>query len=368
MVKKQLLVLWLLLVFSAGSVMAKEYAYVYIEGDKQTPFYVKLEGQMMPRLGKNYCIIPNMDAGVTNIEILFQQNQFPAQKFTIKVPEGGARGFLLKKVNERQFALYDMQQGFYLVAGNSADDDRIDGAVPANGGNPVISGTTAVINSGAADLPAFVPGGSSVTQPAKNKKPKGQAVSETAMPPATTTSDDKFIRDIELNTDGGAAAPLVAIVPVAASAPVTDAPVKPKKPKKAAPGSDSASHIAAADADEFDDDKKPAAPALVAAGIPNSDCKNPMSNEVFEDFAAKILDQTTDDDKLKVLSRSKNRDCFNTEQVRIIANNFDTQSGRYEVVKMLFPRTSDQDNYPKLEALFKTGYLKEKFRQIMNPK
>src|SRR5690348_10598532 len=123
--RKHILCIFLLLAFAVKALVAKDYAYLYIEGDKQTPFYVKLEGQMMPRLGKNYCILPNLDAGVTNIEILFQQNLFPPQKFTVKIPEGGSRGFLLKKVNEKQFALYDIQQGFFLVSGNTINDDRL---------------------------------------------------------------------------------------------------------------------------------------------------------------------------------------------------------------------------------------------------
>lgn len=355
--RKHILSLLLLLVFSVQGIMAKDYAYVYIEGDKQTPFYVKLEGQMMPRLGKNYCILPNMDAGVTNIEILFQQNQYPAQKFTIKVPEGGARGFLLKKVNERQFALYDMQQGFFLVSGNDVNDDRLEPAKATE--SPVITGTTAVVGTAAipqADLPAFTPSSQSKTP--KPKKTK-DAVASTEVAPAGTSTDSKFIKDIELNTDGGSVIPAVA-VPVVA--------VEERKTKKGRKiTTDTASHIAAAESDEFEEDKKTPDATLVAAGIPNSDCKSPMSNEAFEDFATKILDQTTDDDKLKVLLKNKSKSCFSTEQVRIIANNFETQSGRYEVARTLFSRTSDQDSYPKLEALFKTNYLKNKFKEIMNP-
>jgi hypothetical protein len=131
---------------------------------------------------------------------------------------------------------------------------------------------------------------------------------------------------------------------------------------------DTSHTLAAADADEFEEDKNNDNNTLVAPGIPNSDCKTAMTNDAFEDFATKILDQVTDDDKLKVLNRDKSRYCFTTEQVRIIANNLETQSGRYEAAKILFSRTSDQDNYPKLEVLFKTNYLKEKFREIMNPK
>lgn len=98
-------------------------AYLYIQGDKQTPFYVKLEDAMQPRYGKNYCIVPQLAPGPAHIEILFQQNAFPPQQFTVMIPDGGSRGFLLVKETEG-FSLYDLRQGFYLHAGNKEEDDR----------------------------------------------------------------------------------------------------------------------------------------------------------------------------------------------------------------------------------------------------
>jgi hypothetical protein len=344
--KKHILSIFLLLAFSVNTLMAKDYAYIYIEGDKQTPFYVKLEGQMMPRLSKNYCILPNLDAGVTNIEILFQQNLFPSQKFVVKIPEGGGRGFLLKKINDRQFALYDLQQGFSLVSGNSINDDRL---LPMTTATANVTPVNSSPVSTAETLPAFV-------APAKSKSKNTKT--NDAVNQAEVPKERKFIPDMELNTAGGSIPSATVAV---ATVPVVTRPGRTIEP-------DTDNRLAAADADEFEEDKKKDANALVAPGIPNSDCKTAMSNDAFEDFATKILDQVTDDDKLKVLNKDKNRYCFTTEQVRIIANNLETQSGRYEVTKILFSRTSDQDNYPKLEALFKTNYLKEKFKEIMNPK
>ncbi len=52
---------------------------------------------MLPRYGKNYCIISELATGTIHIEILFQQRVLPPQKFTLQVPENGYRGFLLNK-------------------------------------------------------------------------------------------------------------------------------------------------------------------------------------------------------------------------------------------------------------------------------
>lgn len=68
---------------------------------------------MMPRYGKNYCILSELNPGTIHIEILFQQNVLPSQKFTIEVPENGSLGFLLDKQGQG-YALYDLEKKNYL--------------------------------------------------------------------------------------------------------------------------------------------------------------------------------------------------------------------------------------------------------------
>ncbi len=299
----------LLTMLPIPALWAKNYAYVYIEGDKQTPFYVKVEGQMMPRLGKNYAILPNLDAGIMNVEILFQQNKYPNQKFVLKIPEGGNRGFVLQKVNDRQFALYDLLQGFYIVSGNKPDDDRIDKMAtfePAT-----VSNAVPVTNVEDVAVPAFVPG-EKKTQKQDKKKKTGQPLSS----PEEQQAPGRFIEGMELNKGGSAVAA----------------------------------------------DERRMSSSVVNN---NADCTTPLSSNEFEDFALKILDKSDDDARIKVLMKNKGQKCFTTEQVRIIANSLVTQSGRYDVVKLLYPQTSDKENYSRLEHLFKTNFLKNKFREII---
>ena len=94
-------------------ISAQPFSYIYIQGDKGTPFYVKMEGKMLPRYGKNYCIIPELNPGPIHIEILFQQNAMPSRKFTIEVPENGYRGFLLT-AKDGSYELYDLQKNITL--------------------------------------------------------------------------------------------------------------------------------------------------------------------------------------------------------------------------------------------------------------
>ncbi len=95
-----------------GVAMAK-YAFVYIQGDKTTPFYVKKDGKMLPRYGKNYCIIPKLDSGTIEIEILYQQNIYSPQTYTFSVPAGGYRSFLLTRI-DTAYSLLDLDTKAYL--------------------------------------------------------------------------------------------------------------------------------------------------------------------------------------------------------------------------------------------------------------
>ena len=90
------------------SIAETPYSYVYIQGDKKTPFYVKADGKMAARYGKNHCIIPGLKAGTINIEILFQQNIYPPQSYTITVPGNGHKAYMLTQ-KEKGFTLYDLE-------------------------------------------------------------------------------------------------------------------------------------------------------------------------------------------------------------------------------------------------------------------
>lgn len=114
----KLILIILVLSFQA---QAEHWSYVYIQGDKETPFYVKLEDEMLPRYSKNYYIIPQLEEGPIHIQILFQQNIYPPQSFTINVPKEGNRSFLLTRKGSI-FSLYDIQQKTYINPGENVVD------------------------------------------------------------------------------------------------------------------------------------------------------------------------------------------------------------------------------------------------------
>lgn len=285
------------------------YAYFYFEGDQQTPFYVKVEGQMQPRYGQNHFIIPDLGEGYTHFEILFQQNEYPPQEFLLDVPDGGFRGFALRKVNDQQFALYDLQQKKYILAGNKKEDDVAPKFDEIPVAQPSLAPKRKKNRIGTREVLPLLNGDTTIVLPENNAKD-------------TTPLDTEatFMKGVVLN--GGKTSPESDIKRDAGSLPL----------------------------------------------VANTDCPNAMSNEDFENFALKLLNKEEDESRLKFLKKETDNYCFSTEQVRIIAKNLKGQSARYEAVKMLYSHTSDQKNYGKLESLFNTPFLKEKFAQIINPK
>jgi hypothetical protein len=123
-------------------------SFLYIQGDKKTPFYVKVGGEMLPKYGKNYYVISQLPAGVLGLDIIFQQNVYPQQHFVIQVPENGYREFTLNK-SDHGFVLYDMQQKTNLSSGNNEDYDHMSGgaaATPQNISTVNVSSPLATVN------------------------------------------------------------------------------------------------------------------------------------------------------------------------------------------------------------------------------
>lgn len=338
---------------SSTILFAQDYATIYIEGDGVTPFYVKVEGVMQERLAKDYFIIPNLDAGYTNIEILFQQNIYPPQKFLIAIPNSGTRGFALKKINERKFSLYDLQQKRLIAADNKKVDDWV--LEDANGfanqqAEQQVPRNTAT-SKPIEELPKFEPG--RVKKAPKEVKKTTVAVEEAEQQPV-------FISGIELNKNEQTAG---------RNQQKEKAQVATKR-RVSGNTKEDIKELPYFKLDENGNLIQPEKSNKVRTdlpAIPNTDCPDAMSNDKFEMLAIQFLDQQDDDSKLKFL-RSKKNHCFSTEQVRILGKNMDTQSGRFEAVKSMYIQTSDQENFGKLEELFNTDFLKSKFRELSSPK
>lgn len=290
------------------------FSYVYIQGDKKTPFYVKFEDQMMPRYGKNYSIIPQLVPGTINVQILFQQNAFPAQKFTIVVPENGFRGFLLMQ-KDGVFSLYDIHQQFYLLPGNKAEDDRV---APHNSGDAYVY-----------------------------KEPPAPTVNTTLQPKAVPTRKPssgitpKFMPNVELSNER-----------------IIQKPQQLQEPQQK-------------EAEEEVTIEEPyssvgSQPATLSAGntyVTNSDCPFAIRDSEFEDLYNKVQDKP-EKVKLKYLL-TKITECYSSNQARLLTETLPNDPEKYTFLKRVYPRITDQYNFYMLESLLSTQEWKSYFRLIL---
>lgn len=374
-IKNLLLSLFVLL---SSAVYAERFSYVYIQGDKQIPFYVKLEDDMLPRYSKNYCIIPQLAPGPIRLQILFQQNAYPAQTFNIQVPADGYRGFLLVK-NTDGFALFDIQQHFYLLPGAEGEDHL-----------PEVNATQDIIPI------------------AENtKRPPKAPVSESYIPttntqksfqedpPPIVPEDNKpqFMNDIELNNERRPVQNIpekdlaqevivqeqpqqevyeeapqkdVATVEAPVEIPQQEVPVE----TVTEPGSINIANeqtVEETGMHNTEQEMKEPVPTLTenAPAIINSDCPEPLTNNKFDDIFIASRSKADDDKRIGYLMKKAGENCFTTRQAFLLCRQLQAESMRYSFLKKVYPRVTDQQNFHLLgDALFKTMEWKSYFKLI----
>jgi hypothetical protein len=325
--KKLLLIL--LSMFFVLSLLAQDRndAVVYIQSDKSIPFYVKMEGQMMERFSKHYVILNNLASGPLHLEILFQQNQYPAQKFVLNVAPSAQRSLVLQKVSDQKFALYDVNYGIYLQEGNKLTDD-IDARSPAV----------------AADVPNMTNlETANSSESAKDSKPR--VVKEKRIKAAK--DEDKVVPFVENRIEKDEESAIV------------------KKERKSKQKIDKTDEERADRFLDFEFDKTEKETKSRAAQNStlksNANCTEAASEDLFQHFLKIIAVSDDEETNLAVIRKNAKYYCFSTDQVQVIALKFLSQSSRYEVTRLLKPRVVDKEAYSQLSSLFNTNYLKERF-------
>lgn len=301
--------------------LAQGFSYIYIQGDKKTPIYTKVEGVMMPRYGKNYALLSRLAPGPLNVEILFQQNEFPALTFTILVPENGKRAFVLNHKGS-EFALYDIEQNFYLKPGNFEADDHL----PTVLNNTVLQQTTIENTEEAVGVIPVTP----VTEtpvldkeiPVIQKEEPKVIVPEITTEVAKDSSKPNFIQDITFNND---------------ASQTTTSSISQKEEN--------------------------AVPAII-----NSDCTEKISNGNFQKLFNVITSKKTEDEKLGQILDATKRNCFSTIQAKSLVEKLDSDIAKYSALKSIYPKITDQASFGDLESLIETEDWKTSFRKLMQAK
>ncbi|RYE19453.1 MAG: DUF4476 domain-containing protein [Sphingobacteriales bacterium] len=316
------------LLFLSVQVFAEKFSYVYVQGDKNIPFYVKFEGEMLPRFGKNYYIISELAPGPISIEILFQQNAYPAQKFIVQVPESSFRGFLLMQ-KDGTFKLYDIHRQFYLSPDNKIEDDKVDlPPVPAYANN---------------NFTPVVPTPIAQKEPATEEVISKPAPKPLVKKPTATVSKIKVpakpVSNIVVNNaDEGPSF-------------IGDMELKNNKTQQGGNMMPAGGNKATANNSN-------------KLAVINSDCPSAMSNNQF-DVLLKRVNSRAASEKLKVIF-DKMDNCFTSNQIKILTKTLQGDDQRFTLLKKAYPRVTDQSAFEALENLLSGEDWKGYFRDMVH--
>lgn len=117
------LTFFLLLAFllTAGDLSAQDASYfVYIQHEKNQPFYVKHDGKLLSSSAKGYVILPKLSQGKVPLIIGFPKQENAERQFVLRLAGQRDYGYLLKSEGENDYALYDLQTFATLKSGGSA--------------------------------------------------------------------------------------------------------------------------------------------------------------------------------------------------------------------------------------------------------
>ena len=316
--------LLILLLCGAAQLKAQSFSYLYIQGDKKTPFYVKLEGEMQPRYGKNYCILPELAPGPIHLEILFQQNAYPAQQFTVLIPENSSRGFLLTQ-KEGVFSLYDLQQQFYLPAGNKEEDDHLPALPVAYTPPPVAAVTTDAAEDDSVPVIATPKEEPPVAVAKPVKKARKEPVKQTQELKKEGSDEPEFLPDIQLPNNHQA----VAADPSTTITTTTDRPA-------------------------------------LAPTFRNSDCPAALDDVAFERIYKTMIAKPTDEERVEYIDGQMDQ-CYQTWQARTLGNMLTGDAARFTFLKKVYPRITDQASFSLLDDMFRSEVWKTQFQQLIHP-
>ncbi|MFN5762078.1 MAG: hypothetical protein ACK44U_08370, partial [Sphingobacteriales bacterium] len=87
---------------------AQQKYFLYVQGENQQPFYVKMEGVIFSSSASGFILLPRLGNGVVDLIIGFPRAQWPEYSFSIEM-NSADRGLILKNEQNKGWNLYDLQ-------------------------------------------------------------------------------------------------------------------------------------------------------------------------------------------------------------------------------------------------------------------
>jgi hypothetical protein len=338
--KKNAYKIALLLIITIGIVQSTfaQSSYIYIEAIKGMPISVNINGNEIKSLAKNYILFETKQEGENNIEIKFAGSLYPSQKFVINVVPNAQYGYKLAKANEEKFYLLDLVNNGKIIELNttvnfafSTEDNHIHFYNPQN---YVLEDVKTKGNKA-----------SNLFKKKSSKKGTDQATT------AEIEQKEKFGIVEVINSN---------------SEKIDTIQVKENVKKKKKEKKEKIQNISTVGDEKIALINNPILSTIKKTLVPKAvpKCVRASSDVEVNSFVEKLAAKTDDEAKLIFLKKKFFTGCLSTKQLYSIVEKFDTQYGRFTVVKFIKSEIVDTENLGTLEPLFKYETYKLKLKKL----
>lgn len=328
------LLLWNALIANAQT------SYIYIELIKTIPCKIIQNGKELPPLSKNFAVLTINENREQNIDIEFGADLYPKQSFVIDASANALYGYKLAKSGERSFYLLDLVNNGKIIESNSAINIGL--ATELN-----------TIHFGVHQKLAY---------PATNQK-KGTVnwLRKRSKNDATASSGNKRSTPKQKHGDSQTNKPLAGVKNGGQNIPPQYGVVEVINTKN---------QVAESVPSETQSPPRVVnskAPIVNSVPTAKSNCYLTASDKEVESFIEKTRLKSDDEAKLLLLRKKQFTGCLSVNQVMHIAEEFSTQYGKYNVVRISFSNIGNRQDMMQLESLFKTEGYRSKFNKLLNP-
>lgn len=398
------------------ALFAQQKYFLYIQGENQQPFYIKIDGVIYSSSASGYLILPRLESGSIDMVIGFPKAQWPEQSFSVEL-KFADRGFILKNQESKGWALFDLQTQQFFEGKLLISKAKVGESERKKTDDPFASSLAAAVND--PDLRDVDLIASKEVPPKKNLPvssnqqtpiPVNEAVplkaTETnvsvSMPKPEEkknlpqTKEKPFINlvqklkesrtneyiglvyedkngdqtdTIEIRIDGlileEASVEVVASVKkdtIALVKIITPELVVPTKSETAIPVAETMPITIVKDSPAALKDEKTAAIALPA----RKDCKQIASEKDMIAARKKAYTLGSDSDIIVHYTKEVKNKCYTVGLLQALSFAFVNDASRYQFFQDAYPWVMDPANYSELERLFVSKEYIQKFKQLIN--
>lgn len=95
-------------------------------------------------------------------------------------------------------------------------------------------------------------------------------------------------------------------------------------------------------------------------------CTFPMGSSDFNSLKSSLSAQKFEDSKLTIAKQAVGSNCLNANQVRELAKLFTYEENKLEIVKACYPKTTDQQNFYKVNDVFTYSSSVDELNSFIN--